>query len=108
MSGTTIVVTCPTCGSVELLAHELTLVVSEAGLAEPLYYFPCPGCAHVISRPADSVIVKLLRTAGVPLKRPVNELERRPSDTTPITLDELLDFALALEGSDDALDELVE
>ena len=109
---TTIKATCPTCGDVDLTPAELTLVVAErTGWSS--YYFTCLSCVTRVRKPADDEVVALLTKAGVHLERidvPLEHLEAQIIARTagPITDDEMLDFALWLNGAEDIVAALVE
>jgi endogenous inhibitor of DNA gyrase (YacG/DUF329 family) len=97
---TTIKASCPTCGDVELTPDEMRLVVCSR--SEWSYYaFDCPTCADEVRKPADEEIVSLLMSGGVaatPWHIPAEAMEEH--DGPRITYDDLLDFALWLEGHD--------
>jgi hypothetical protein len=98
---TTIRVTCPGCGDLELSADELRLVVAEATDAS-FYSFRCRRCRLAVRRPASHGVVMLLMSGGVvaeTLAVPAEALEARSG--APISYDDLLDFLLALEGTAD-------
>lgn len=104
---TTIKATCPTCGDVDLTPADVTVTVARA-LGWSTYSFTCAGCADAICKPADDEVVQLLTGAGVRVERidiPLEYLEERVMARTcpPMTSDDLLDFALWLEGIDDVV-----
>lgn len=98
---TTIKATCPQCGEMELTPADVRLAVcTNAPLST--YSFTCRGCRHEIAKPADEHIVALLTSGGVPARNwsvPAEALEVRPG--SPLTYDDLLDFALHLSGEAD-------
>ncbi|KWX05746.1 hypothetical protein TH66_01560 [Carbonactinospora thermoautotrophica] len=53
---------CPCCGSVELSAAELRLVVSPR---RSFYLFRCPRCEQAVRKPAGPRIIELLTDGGV-------------------------------------------
>lgn len=104
---TTIKATCPQCGEVELTPADIRLAVcTNAPLST--YGFTCRRCCDEITKPADEHIVALLTSGGVPARNwsvPAEALEVRPG--SPLTYDDLLDFALHL-SEETALAELAE
>jgi hypothetical protein len=99
-------VTCRTCGDQRVAASAVAArVCSDDGSAS--YHFRCPACGLLESRPMASSLVGSLRGAGVSLTRwrmPAELLEPRLGG--PVTVDEVLDFHVALQG-DDWFDELL-
>jgi predicted RNA-binding Zn-ribbon protein involved in translation (DUF1610 family) len=91
---TTIKATCPTCGDVDLTPFDL--VVDDGGQAAS-YTFTCPSCVAAITKSAGREIVNLLADAGVTVRRP------GPPPLPPFTYDDVLDFALRLEQTEDVL-----
>jgi len=91
---TTIKATCPTCGDVDLTP--LDLVVDDGGSAAS-YTFTCPNCIGSVTKSAGREIVNLLAEAGVTIRRP------GPPPMPPLTYDDVLDFALRLEQTEDVL-----
>ena len=83
---TTIKTTCAACGDVELGPTDLALELDVAG-DSGTYRFMCPSCFTVQRRPANSRVVNVLLATGV---------EYEIVDTSPITEEEILDFAAAL------------
>jgi hypothetical protein len=104
---TTIKASCPICGDVSLTPREVKVV--SCTRAEWSYYaFTCPECRDEVSKPADDEIVTLLVSGGVPVEEwviPAEALEDHSGEA--ITYDELLDFALWLDGHDRVVAELV-
>lgn len=93
---TTIKVTCPECGDIDLTPLDLHLTVTSDWAT---YEFTCSECGDSVSKPADSEIVVLLSSAGVPslvIPQEAFEHHRGPA----ITYDDLLDAGLLL--ADDA------
>jgi hypothetical protein len=97
---TTIKASCPVCGDIELTPEQMRLVVCTR--PEWSYYaFTCTTCADEVRKPADDEIVTLLISGGVSATAwhiPAEALEEHRGPT--VTYDELLDFALWLEGHD--------
>lgn len=97
---TTIKVTCPDCGDIDLQPTDLELNVAPTWAT---YRFRCSECSTLVSKPADTEIVDLLSSAGVVMVViPAEVLERRQGPV--ITYDDVLDFALALRD-DSSLDQ---
>lgn len=93
---TTIKVTCPDCGDIDLQPRDLELSIAPAWAT---YSFLCCDCGIEVRKPADAEIVDLLSSAGVhSVHIPAEALELRLGPS--ITYDDVLDFALALR--DDA------
>jgi hypothetical protein len=88
------------CGDVELTPEQMRLVVCNR--SEWSYYaFQCTSCADEVRKPADNEIVALLKSGGVhviPWHIPAEALEEHVGPV--ISYDEILDFALWLEGHD--------
>ena len=103
---TTIKATCPTCGEVDLKAHDILLRIgSPSGVNS--YGFTCPDCGDFVEKPADDRVVRLLLSGGVvpvPVHIPAEAMEERLGP--PLNYDDLLDFHVLLQG-DDWLDELL-
>ncbi|MGL4173282.1 MAG: hypothetical protein ACRCTR_04310 [Actinomycetota bacterium] len=99
----TIKATCPCCGDVELTAAQVRLVVCNVP-AWSFYSFTCDRCQDEIRKPAGAEVVSLLRSGGVTAERwnvPSEALEKH--DGPAIGYDDLLDFALWLEGCENPL-----
>lgn len=89
---TTIKVTCPECGDIDLQPYDLELSVAPTWAT---YKFLCSECGETVRKPADTEIVDLLSGAGVPtVVIPAEVLETRMGPV--ISYDDVLDFALAL------------
>jgi hypothetical protein len=97
----TIKASCPSCGDVELTAAQVRLVVCT--VADWSYYsFKCDQCSDEVRKPAGTEVVSLLRTGGVKVERwtvPSEALEEHHG--APIGYDDVLDFALWLEQTND-------
>ncbi|MGB2970354.1 MAG: hypothetical protein WBB77_10510, partial [Candidatus Nanopelagicales bacterium] len=93
---TTIKATCPVCGDVDLTPIDVRLTVAEsAGWAT--YTFRCTECHDQVEKPADEEVVALLSIAGVVIDRvPAEALEGHTGP--PFSYDDVLDFALWLDG----------
>jgi endogenous inhibitor of DNA gyrase (YacG/DUF329 family) len=109
---TTIRVSCPDCGAVDLSPDDIQLKVvrgQEAAVGPDSHYtFRCPTCTTDVAKPADERIARLLTTGGVRMEvrgtavaaRPA---ERRrhpeaPPEGPSLTADDLIDFHLLLRG----------
>jgi hypothetical protein len=104
---TTIKASCPVCGDVSLSPRQVR-VVSCTRPEWSYYAFTCPTCQDEISKPADEEIVTLLVSGGVPVEQwiiPAEALEEHHG--AAVTYDELLDFALWLQGHTVVVDDLV-
>ena len=89
---TTIKVTCPECGDIDLTPVELHLTVTSQWST---YEFTCSECGDSVSKPADSEIVVLLSSAGVPsMVIPEEAFERHQGPN--ISYDDLLDAGVLL------------
>jgi hypothetical protein len=89
---TTIKVTCPECGDIDLQPYDLELSVAPTWAT---YKFHCNECGEPVRKPADPEIVDLLSGAGVPtVVIPAEVFE--PRNGPVISYDDVLDFALAL------------
>lgn len=112
---TTIRVSCPQCGAVDLAPTDVQLTVVR-GEDTPVgpeshYSFHCPTCADDIAKPADERIARLLTTGGVHMEvrgapspyHPSAQRTGHPESPSPgpaFTVDDLLDFHLALQCDD--------
>jgi hypothetical protein len=98
---TTIKASCPVCGDVSLAPNEVRLVVCS-NEAWSYYAFTCSECTDEVRKAADEEIIALLISGGVRAQDwhiPAEALE--PHAGEPISYDELLDFALWLDGTDE-------
>jgi hypothetical protein len=98
----------PGCPEVELRPDAVTLNVSERRPDLSHYSFTCPACGQHVAKLADSRIINLLTAGGaVPKTRwepPSEVLEAKPAACRrALTLDDVIDFGLALQGCDDML-----
>lgn len=90
---TTIKVTCPDCGDIDLRPGDLELNVAPTWAT---YSFQCMDCGESVCKPADAEIVDLLSSAGVrSVVIPAEVFEERRGSA--IGYDDLLDFGLALQ-----------
>lgn len=100
----TIKATCPTCGDIDLTPRQVRVRVVEAVedvLARRTYTFDCPTCLDPVEKPTDAEVVRLLASAGVQVTRIGVPAEAREAHTgAPLGYDDLLDFALLLDGYD--------
>ena len=97
---TTIKASCPVCGDISLTPADVRLVVCS-NEAWSYYAFDCPDCTDDVRKPADEEIIALLISGGVRAQQwhvPAEALEDH--DGEAISYDELLDFALWLDGHD--------
>jgi hypothetical protein len=97
---TTIKASCPACGDISLTPADVRLVVCS-NEAWSYYAFDCPDCTDDVRKPADEEIIALLISGGVQAQQwhvPAEALEEHAGDA--ISYDELLDFALWLDGHD--------
>lgn len=113
---TTIRVSCPACGSVDLTPAQIRLTVVQMP-DEPVgpdshYAFLCPSCADRVEKPADERIARLLSTGGVEVEvLDLDDLHDLHPSSTPrhpedppsgpsFDHDDLLDLHLLLESDD--------
>lgn len=104
---TTIRVSCPDCGAVDLSPSQIRLTVVHGQDTSESYDFRCPSCETRVEKPADGRIAHLLRVGGVEVDE--REVLRHPEDPPtgpPLDWDDLLDLRLVLE-TDDWYDQLV-
>ena len=98
---TVVKATCASCGEVELAPDALRLRVCSTPAASH-YIFTCPRCSTIVVKPAaDSRIVTLLTSVGVPttnwdLPAELDEVHEGPA----LTIDDLIDLHFALERPD--------
>src|SRR4051812_38380370 len=93
---TTIKASCPTCGDVELTAHQVRLVVCSVRTWS-YYAFSCATCLEEVRKPAGRDVVALLISGGViaePWAVPAEALEFHEGPA--LQYDDVLDFALWL------------
>lgn len=100
MMATRVCVGCPDCGPLKLAPEDVRLFTHPSGYRSR-YAFTCPTCQAWVSRPAPPRLVQALRAVCVPEQRmvPAEVLETRRG--RPLTVDEVLDFALAAVAVDD-------
>lgn len=97
--------TCPACGPVQLPPKAVRLVVCDVE-AWSFYEFCCPACGDPCRKPADRDVVAILRKAYVIVEpwrvspEVVERLDGDRADDPPLTYDDVLDFALALQDVD--------
>lgn len=94
---TTIKTTCSRCGDIHLTPSDLALELS-ANSDEGTYRFTCPVCEDSQRRPANSRVVSVLLATGVSYSI-VND--------SPITEDEIRQFAEALASDPDPVRQLI-
>jgi hypothetical protein len=98
---TTIKASCPSCGDVELTSAQVRLVVCSIQ-DWSFYSFTCHTCHDEIRKPAATDVITLLQSGGVLAEIwsvPAEALEKHDGDA--ISYDDVLDFALRLQGLDD-------
>jgi hypothetical protein len=97
--------TCPTCGTVDVPADAVTVLVTgsiEAPTSDPVYRYVCPVCAVVVQKPTASIAVAMLRSAGSTVVVVPAEVTERAPDTRPrLDQDDLGELCRALDGVDD-------
>lgn len=103
--GLTVIKTwCPRDGEQNLTSDEFHLrTYQPVGRGTPYYEFVCPECMVLIRREADVYVVKALRLGQVHetvLVLPDEFSDPKREWTLPLTLDDLLDFGLALSHTD--------
>lgn len=97
--GTRIRAACPSCNEVTLAPAEVTLLICLNVETLSTYCFRCPSCRCVVEKPAD---VHVRNTLGGEVPRRswrawrASELEPHPAGDDPLTLDDALEFGLAL------------
>jgi hypothetical protein len=97
---TTIKASCPRCGDLKLLPSQVHLVLCSIP-SWSYYAFTCTNCQDDVHKVAEPDVISLLLAGGVraePWIVPVEVLETH--DGPPLTYDDVLDFALWLEGAD--------
>lgn len=97
---------CPECGTVDVPAESVTVLVSARfdapGGADPVYRYTCPGCVSEIEKPTSAKAVPLLRGAGARIVVvPAEVIERWAVAAPALDAADLLELARALEGTDD-------
>jgi hypothetical protein len=91
--------TCPGCGDV-VVDVVGTRVLRGPDAASCRYAFLCPSCVRPVQIAAPAHLAAVLLCLGATEERQVAELlERR--EGPPLTVDDVLDLALALGGADD-------
>jgi hypothetical protein len=98
---TTIKASCPSCGDVELTSAQVRLVVCSIQ-DWSFYAFTCHTCHDEIRKPAATDVITLLQSGGVLAEMwsvPAEALEKHDGDA--ISYDDVLDFALRLQGLTD-------
>lgn len=102
---TTIKASCPRCGDIELTPAQVRLMVctstAPSYAALSYYAFDCHSCACEVRKPADDHVVSLLVSGGVQAQVwEVPAEARECHEGAPIGYDDLLDFVLALHGTE--------
>lgn len=90
--------TCPDCGDVEVDSRALTLNLYPKAPERNNYIYRCPSCVDDVQYHCSVENAQRLygRVRVEVIDLPDEALEERPD--TPLTWDEVLDFALALPG----------
>jgi hypothetical protein len=91
---TSIGVTCPLCEHKVNLGPAAITVVPD----EMIYSFVCPTCGEFVTKDADDKIVQMLIDADVRVHAPHYPEEIADPSLPRITLDDVIDFGLELEG----------
>jgi predicted RNA-binding Zn-ribbon protein involved in translation (DUF1610 family) len=92
-------VNCPTCGAVLCRGADFSLRTWEG--TGTYYLFDCPMCGETVQRLADTRTVEILIAEGAPPPmRNVPPEFFEPHAGPPLTIDDLLDFHMLLEGGD--------
>lgn len=82
------------------------VLLIEEGTDAGHYRFTCPKCENLIEKFADYKVIRLLESAGVPIKfREESDESEKPTHAgpPPITIDDVIDFHEGL--TDEALAE---
>ncbi len=106
--------TCGTCGDVELGSDQLEVEVRTAD-GGGVYAFDCPSCRRSVVHAAAPKVVELLLSTGVAARwLPFGDGPARDGGSqgsvgalSPISEDEVADFAARRGGDDSWLDELL-
>jgi hypothetical protein len=99
---TTFKASCPVCGEIELTPSDIKLMVCNHA-PRSFYSFHCDKCNEEVCKPADDQVVSLLVSGSVPAQvwdLPAEAFEIKVGP--PISYDDLLDFALALESDNES------
>lgn len=97
---TTIKASCPHCGDVKLVPSQVYLVICSIP-SWSYYAFTCANCQEEVQKAAEPDVIQLLLSGGVRAESwvvPIEVLETH--DGPPLCYDDVLDFALWLEGVD--------
>ena len=93
----TVTCSCPSCGQLELEPCDFLLVVCATDADRSFYQFTCPRCSSLVTKHASERVVEGLASRGVRVGAlPAEALEERTGPA--LTVDDLLDLLLALEG----------
>lgn len=106
---TTIRVTCPQCGAIDLTPGDIELRVVESdgpGIGSDSHYtFTCTSCGVRVAKPADEKVADILKSGGVvtevvaPTATPDPHPESPPGGPQ-LTYDDLIDLHNLLETDD--------
>jgi hypothetical protein len=101
---TTIRVSCPTCGAVDLTPEQVCLRLVRAGGTDvgpdSHYTFTCPSCLCPVAKRADERVAQILRSGGVGVELVGDLHPEDPPAGDPLTYDDLLDFHVLLQDDD--------
>jgi hypothetical protein len=98
---------CPTCGTVDVPADQVTVLVTataprDGHVADPVYRYICPSCLNVVQKPTSPKAVPMLRGAGATIVLVPAEVTERCGVSGPaIDHEDLLDLVRALDSADD-------
>ncbi len=93
--------TCPSCGTVEVPATQVTVLVSTTA-CDPLYRYSCPSCDGLVEKPTSVKAVPLLRGAGATIILvPAEVAERAGSYAPALDHEDLREFGRALADADE-------
>lgn len=97
---------CPECGTVDMPAESVTVLVSALfdapGGPDPVYRYTCPGCVSVVEKPTSAKAVPLLRGAGARVVVvPAEVIERWSMSAPALDAEDLLELARALAATDE-------
>lgn len=106
---TTIRVTCPQCGAIDLTPGEIELRVVESdgpGIGVDSHYtFTCTSCGVRIAKPADEKVAEILKSGGVAIEfigacTLTDPHPESPPEGPQLTYDDLIDLHDLLETED--------
>lgn len=104
MAYTTVEVRCPNCEqATKIPVHHVRLNRCTNRKGRDYYSWRCPNCDTPVAKPADLHIVALLTAAGVAsllYALPLELDDPQRKGAAPLTIDDALDFTLALQAWD--------